>query len=210
MKNILKRKRENNNFQFAAVVLLLLFLLQGQLNQLYAADKTQATQKETVYPATPEGVVEVFCIEDFNGNYTWKRIQRYTTWLDGPGWDTVVVVKSFKIVGTKQQLRNAEVKVMYKTIGELVAHPWILHEKIEDKIAIFKLIKEGDKWKITEPQDCPHISVETAIKDLQGYPIGYYEKNKDEFKKEGERARIRVESAKKVVESLKKHSKNEK
>jgi len=211
--NALKKwsKKSRLSFIIFAVFLSLFLFLQGQICQSHAASARPAQKEIETYPATPEGVVEAFCIEDFNGagasSETWKRIQQYTTWLDGPGWDTVLIVNSFKIMETKQNLKDAEVKVMYKAIGELIAHPNTFHEKVEDKIVTFKLVKEGDKWKITEPQTYPHISVETAIKGLQ-MTINYYEKNKEKYKAD-KRARIRVENKKKAMESLKKYSKNQ-
>jgi hypothetical protein len=75
--NWLKQRLKSNSFPFTIAVLLLLFVsLQGQWSQLYAADKTQAPQKETAYPATPEGVVEAFVKED----YSEEAIKKY--WLD--------------------------------------------------------------------------------------------------------------------------------
>lgn len=79
MRNILRLKK-NKVFRFfpsAIAVLLLLFVsLQWQLNQLYAADKAQAPQKESAYPATPEGVVEAFVRAD----YSEEVIKKY--WVD--------------------------------------------------------------------------------------------------------------------------------
>jgi hypothetical protein len=197
--NALKKwsKKSRLSFIIFAVFLSLFLFLSGQICQSHAASARPAQKEIETYPATPEGVVEAFCIEDFNGagtsSETWKRIQQYTTWLDGPGWDTVLIVNSFKIMETKQNLKDAEVKVMYKAIGELIN---TFHEKVEDKIVTFKLVKEGDKWKITEPQTYPHISVETAIKGIQ-MTINYYEKNKEKYKAD-KRARIRVENKKRL------------
>jgi hypothetical protein len=73
----LKGKAKNRNLLFVITIMLLLFVsLQGQLNQLYAADNTQSAQKETAYPTTPEEVVEAF----IKANYSEEAIKKY--WLD--------------------------------------------------------------------------------------------------------------------------------
>jgi hypothetical protein len=181
-------------------ILLLILLSMALALEATAGGQGKASE---VYPNTPKGVVEAFCIEDFKGSgttsQTWKRLQQYTTWLDAPGWDTVIVVSSFRVVEAKQSSGKAQVKVDYNVIGELVAHPWALNEQLGFKTVVYELVKADGRWKIADPQIPPHISVQSAIRDLQKY-IGYYEKNKDLLN--NERERIRLESARETVKSL--------
>lgn len=184
----LKQRVKGNSFSFAIAVLLLLGVsLQGQISQLYASD-AQPTQKEVAaYPATPEGVVEAFVKADFNGigagwSGAWSEIQRYTTWLDSPGWDIGNIVADFKITKIRKKSDTADVKVEYKSIGDLSFEDVpIFNEAKTNEVVLYKLIKKNNWWKIESPQLPPHVGVKKVIEHLK--LISEEEKNPQNIKK---------------------------
>ena len=64
------------------------------------------------YPATPIEVVRLYCDFDLKtgristANFT--KLPPLVTWEAEPGWDTVTVVSSFKILSGKQSQDRAE------------------------------------------------------------------------------------------------------
>ncbi|WP_041245444.1 hypothetical protein [Geotalea uraniireducens] len=131
--------------------------------------------KTQSYPLTPEGVVEAYCLESFNGaglsSDTWVKIQKYTVWEDGPGWDTAVVVSNYKITKIRESSNTAEIKVEYEIIADLPAD--IRGFKLTtDRLSVaflYKLIKQEGHWKIKSPQEPPHISISATIDKLNNY-----------------------------------------
>jgi len=135
--NWLKQRVKSNSFSFIIVVLLLLFVsLQGQLNQLYAADAQPTQKEETAYPATPEGVVEVFVktyldADDYPDlNVTNKYFPnaddiksiRKTRIIDlGKEWGEASIcthiATGYEIKDVKKSNNKAAVKVLYKRLG---------------------------------------------------------------------------------------------
>ena len=113
--------------------------------------------------ATPEEVVSKYCQLDFEGarlnGSTWSKVYPLITWEEEAGWDVVVPIKNFKITSTSQEKNNATVKVQYDFEREVHGvNPDQLTYK--QKIVDFKLIKQGDTWKINSPKIYPHVSAE--------------------------------------------------
>lgn len=162
--NTLKQKAKNNRVTFTVVtILLLLFVsLQGQLRQSYAADKTKAPQKETAYPATPEGVVRAYVNEDIRGcghgpiTPSVDVLLQYVSGDLGPGcFDNVEVVSSYKITDVKQNTKSAKVTVKYNIIGNFSydlgddSGYGFTPKKEKVETVVFELIKDNfGKWKI--------------------------------------------------------------
>lgn len=163
-------KRVRNILNRIMVLLLLIFVLQLSLVQV-----TEANQAETItaYPTTPEGVVEAFCKEDFNGAgldiATWKNILQYTTEKDRvsridsvkvtkkPKKDkvsminSVVIVYDYKVTKIKETSNTAEVKIEFDTAGELFGHPFGWEWRNMNKVGetyILNLIKQNGYWRI--------------------------------------------------------------
>ena len=120
------------------------------------------------YPTTASAVAQDYCMEDANGaglsSRTIEKIFRFTTWKDGPGWDTAVLISSYRLTSVNQKEKTATVQVVYTVIGDLT--PNKLEEKRHDKKVILHLVKNNRQWKIDYPQIPPHIFVQTAVKHL--------------------------------------------
>ena len=120
------------------------------------------------YPTTASAVAQDYCMEDANGaglsSRTIDKVFRFTTWKDGPAWDTAVLISSYRLSSVNQKEKAATVQVIYTVIGNLT--PNELEEKRHDEKVILHLVKQNSQWKIDRPQIPPHISVKTAVKHL--------------------------------------------
>ena len=150
--------------------LLLVSLLQGQISQSHAADKTTAPQKETAYPATPEGVVENEHRQQYEYNfpgepYYFLKEAKCTA-------DCGITVNSFTVKKLTQSKDKAKVMIEFDVVGTFC--PGYIGEKEDDgntltktkagenEFDIFKttggkfdkgvifydLVRKKDKWKI--------------------------------------------------------------
>jgi len=121
------------------------------------------------YPTTASAVVQDYCMDDANGaglsSRTIEKAFRFTTWKDGPGWDTAVLISKYCLSTVNQKKKAATVEVVYTVIGNLT--PNELEEKRHDEKVIFDLVRKNGQWKIDRPQIPPHISVQTAVKHLE-------------------------------------------
>ena len=173
---------KNNRLAFTVVaVLLLLFVsLQGQSNQLYAADNTQSVQKETAYPATPEGVIKVFLTwrGKFSFVYSYPKncenllgyVVGGNAYLDKYCGGGKHILSDFKIIETKMNKDLVEVLVKHFFCGWCANDGSCSVEKSE-AIGSYKLLKNKNKWKIKEwyYDGCPFpcdgwMTVDEAIK----------------------------------------------
>jgi hypothetical protein len=203
---------KNRNVPFfilRTIVFILIFLsLQAVTNQLYAAYSFNSMEvptaekkevKETTYPLTPKGVVDAFCKADYNGaglsTKGWPRIKNYTTWIDAPGWDSVVVISEYKLASVKENSRTASIIVDYKVIGNLESGEKIsnLERKIHTQKINYNMIKLNGQWKIENPQEPPHISVNIAIGVME-----------NQIKKETDERLLK--QANDIIKTLKKYS----
>jgi hypothetical protein len=98
----------------------------------------------------------------------WPLVSRFTTWEDGPGWDTVTVVESAEIIGRRNNWRQAEITVRYRKLGELHADGDMLPvldpatQPYERVTYVLEDKGDGDRrvaWKLLSPQLAPHLSV---------------------------------------------------
>lgn len=131
----------------------------------------------TGYPATPEGVVEAFCIEDFKGSgltpSTWGKLLKYTTFKKLFVRIDSVVVSKYKVTKVSRTSQKAKVKVEYDVAGEIFEHPAGWELKNPNKIGevfVVSLVKIDGYWKIDEPSELVlsrHISIEVAIQRLE-------------------------------------------
>jgi hypothetical protein len=102
---------------------------------------------------------------------TWPLVTKFTTWVDGPGWDTSTVIEWTEAIGHRESGRKAEVSVRMRTIGELHADGAMMPVLDTSTAGMvtrkFVLENTGSAtephWKIVEPQDGPHVSVGYAI-----------------------------------------------
>lgn len=136
----------------------------------WAAISIYAPPISAEYRSSAKETVAKYCQADFEGANThtesWKRqIQPLTTWVDGPGWDYLIVVKKFTVNEVKKSKGNIEITVGYEVIGELDGHNFSSKKAIER--IVYKLVNTRDGWKINEPQPPPHVSVNATLRLLE-------------------------------------------
>lgn len=120
----------------------------------------------------PEDTVKKYCELDFNGatlsSLTINDVAKLYAWGndgDCPGWDSVDIISSFKILKSKVVKNHAIVTVEYVVLGTLNGyHEFVPHHHL-DKVN-FKLKKIENSWKIN---DClyPRISIKAALFNLK-------------------------------------------
>jgi len=131
--------------------------------------------------SSPESVVRQFCQQDFDGartrGATSAKIEGLVLWEFEPGWDTVTVVKSFRILSSHKLAKKAIVVVEFETLGEMPAWDFVLKR---EKERVQFTLQLGDRewqwkndeavlvpgrlqWRITEPVLQPHISLPYSI-----------------------------------------------
>jgi hypothetical protein len=144
-------------------------------------------------PKPPREVVLEYCRLDADGALTssegWPAISPLFVWPDAPGWDSFVVIRSYKVGKVKVTGRFASVPVTYEEVGLLDSTPRFqpsCHSGGACKVTttvVFHLLlsskhwvmdKEGNPdhedgsgpavWKINAPQNGPHVSYQRALK----------------------------------------------
>jgi hypothetical protein len=193
-KSFLKQTARNRNLFFTITVLLLLFVsLHGQWSQLYATDKTEAPQKETAYPATPEGVVEAEHRRQYEYNFPSEPY--YFLEEEKCEADCGITVKSFAVKKLSLSKDKARVMVEFEVVGTFC--PGYIGEKEDngntltktksgeyhgfdifkrtgskfDKGVIFyDLVRKDGKWMIVpKRKGCPvtYMSINATIKFIE-------------------------------------------
>ncbi|MBU4011701.1 MAG: hypothetical protein KJ882_13145, partial [Proteobacteria bacterium] len=127
------------------------------------------------YPTSPSGVVEQYIKMDYVGKgLSSSGWNVYTTWIDGPGWDTVMVVDGYKIGVAKISGNTASVAVQYKVIGLIDGYTWhgLKDKSFTDQARLevnptFELVKKDGRWLIKTPQFRPHVSVKVILEHLK-------------------------------------------
>ena len=86
------------------------------------------------------------------------------TWEEEPGWDSAVVVSSYKVSPSKKQGEKTTVTVTFDVLGLLQADDFIFGRK--SKSIDFSLVRTHAEWKIAKPMILPHISVDSARNNI--------------------------------------------
>ena len=86
-------------------------------------------------------------------------------WSDEPGWNTVVIIKNYRLAEIKKNEDAAEIAVMYHIQAGYSAGHILVQEKIE-KIK-FQLTKTNAGWKIESPAVYPHMYSQALVKKLE-------------------------------------------
>jgi hypothetical protein len=118
---------------------------------------------------SPTNVIEQYCTHDYNGGRLdatgINQISRLTTFKDEPGWDSIVVSKSFGISSFHINGEVASVMVQYSNYGQLEDTKFNRRQTRET--VIFKLKRIKGDWIITSPMIQPHASKDSIIRHLQ-------------------------------------------
>jgi hypothetical protein len=152
-------------------------------------------------PKSPREVVAEYCRLDAEGALTssdgWPTISPLFVWPDAPGWDSFVVIRSYKVGKQKVTGRFASVPVTYEEVGILDSTPRFqpschsggacnvtttvtFHLVYSNKHWVMDKEDNPDHeeaggpavWKINAPQNGPHISYERALKLANDFLAG--------------------------------------
>lgn len=109
-------------------------------------------------------VVKAYCALDAmaagTSSATVPYLRDFTVWETGPGWDAATLIDGFEIVAETYQGDTAQVTVQYAVAGELTSAPagGALHTLgKKTKTVVFTLKQDSKAWKITGPENNPHI-----------------------------------------------------
>lgn len=119
----------------------------------------------------PVALVSLFIEADANGLQTsgehWPLVQRFAIWQDAPGWDTVTVVTSARLLGSRIEGDVARVRVRYGVLGIMYegehGNPILEALPASAQEIEYTLERQGGVWKIVAPQDGPRISIGHAL-----------------------------------------------
>src|SRR5258708_22299311 len=115
------------------------------------------------YPTTPIEVVRLYCDFDLKtgriSTTNFAKLPPLVTWEAEPGWDTVTVVSSFKILSAKQSQDRAVVTVKWDVLGHAEGENVTKDKKSEVIDYQLRLVKGSGK--IEAPVIPPHVSLPT-------------------------------------------------
>ncbi len=115
------------------------------------------------YPRTPTEVVRLYCDFDLKtgriSTANFAKLPPLVTWEAEPGWDTVTVVSSFKVLAAKQSQDRAMVTVKWGVLGHAEGENVTKDQKSE--VIDYQLIRVKGLWKIEAPVTPPHVSLPT-------------------------------------------------
>lgn len=152
----------------------LLFRFDGTKYQPLPPEKVQLSSVK-VPDSDPVALVEAFLKADAQGlqssSENWPLVTRFTTWLDGPGWDTSTVVEGAEIADRRLSGRRAEIAVRMRKIGELHAdgeNMPVLESAGETLVTrrfVLENVGKGEEphWRIVEPHDGPYLAVDFVL-----------------------------------------------
>jgi hypothetical protein len=83
------------------------------------------------------------------------QIQELSEWEAEPGWDSAVVIKSYRTRLQQSDASHASVSVMYEEYGKLDGNQFSANQTTEE--VVFTLTKVGPDWKIRSPKLPPHV-----------------------------------------------------
>ena len=105
---------------------------------------------------------------------TWPLVQKFTTWVDSPGWDSSSVIEWAEGVDHRESGKDGENTVHMRKIGELHADGDMMPVldtstagMVTRKFVLKNFGTDGEPhWKIVEPHDGPYLSVGYALEVL--------------------------------------------
>lgn len=127
--------------------------------------------------ATPQDVLNKFLKLDFDGarldSEGFKKVFPLTDWPDAPGYDSSIIVRGYKVGTPQVRGGEATIAVTYEVVGMIAGNTtWEAYtgdassESFKDQVKMaYKLVLKNGRWKVHEPNEVPHISIEVALKN---------------------------------------------
>lgn len=152
---------------------------------------------------TPTQTVDLYAHADYDGvrlsygdymSYiTTRLLSLYgTDEVNEGGYDTVYIIKGYKIIEEKMYSDYANVVIRYDILCKIDPNKSICNDRIED--VVVKLVQVNNEWRLKYPIVPPRISIDAGIKDTKRMASYYrnatdasgkrtYKQLKDELKK---------------------------
>jgi hypothetical protein len=86
-------------------------------------------------------------------------------WSEEPDWNTVVIIKNYRLAEIIKDQDAAEIAVTYHIQAEYSAGHISIQEK-DEKIT-FQITKTNAGWKIESPAVYPHVYSQALVKKLE-------------------------------------------
>jgi hypothetical protein len=127
--------------------------------------------------ATPQDVLNKFLKLDFDGarldSDGFKQVFPLTDWPDAPGYDSSIIVRSYKVEPAQVRGSSARIVVNYEVVGMIAGNTmWEAYagnpssETFKDQVKLtYELVLKNGRWKVHEPNEVPHISIDVALKN---------------------------------------------
>lgn len=142
---------------------------------IMAEERVEIHEYSTVYPDTPEEVVEAFV----KAGREYDQMGHYGYYAGSPpvSYDCLVIDTNYKLTKTERKTnRTAEVTVVYENIGALCSGSTLRITGKSDETVTYQLENNDGLWEIVSPIDPPRISIQRAIRWFEPLPD---EKNGD-------------------------------
>jgi hypothetical protein len=125
--------------------------------------------------STPQAALNKFLKLDFDGarldSDGFKKVFPLTDWKDAPGYDSAIIVRSYKVGAPSIRGGAAKIVVTYDVVGLIAGNTmWeafkVSSESFKDQVQIpYELVLKNGSWKVHGPNELPHISIEVALKN---------------------------------------------
>jgi len=128
----------------------------------------------------PKAIVQQYCQADYKGTRldggSWRNIADLILWDNEPGWDSAVIVGSYRVNDIVSQDDSvATVRVEYEVLGVLEGASWrpVLRDNPQHSILSrwaetdFELVHTSTGWRIRSPVMLPHVCPERMVRHLQ-------------------------------------------
>ena len=126
---------------------------------------------------TPQDVLNKFLKLDFDGarldSDGFKKVFPLTDWPDAPGYDSSIIVRGYQVGSPQIRGGEATIAVTYEVVGMIAGNTsWEAYkgdasaDSFKDQVKMsYKLVLKNDRWKVHEPNEVPHISIDVALKN---------------------------------------------
>ncbi len=136
----------------------------------FAVKRERVVRSDAEYPATPEEVLEEYVRKDSLGarisSNRFPEIMDLYTWQEA-GFDVAIIITGYSIKPLGIGPDEAHISVTYRELGEFL--PFEFRPDKKEVTETFILKKDGNRWRITEPEIFPHVSLDTMVSMFEHY-----------------------------------------
>ena len=150
--------------RYFIIVMAFSLLLISCAPPAFAVQRVPIVRSDAEYPATPEEVVEEYVRKDAEGvrlsGQKFREIRDLFMWEEA-GFDVATIITGYDIRTMDIGPEMARVSVTYRELGEF--SPFEFRPDKKEVTESFMLKKDGNLWRITEPEIFPHVLLDTMV-----------------------------------------------